>query len=394
MYDIQSFVKEHRNDNVCELALRAHTFSADDFKYALQQIEGWQRAQKKLPTWAQTDGIQFPPHLNMEQCSSEMTAQYKAEIVDGGENVTDLTAGFGVDAAILGKKFDYLTYVDQNETLCKIASNNLPLLGVKDFQVVCGKAEEVLQKLPHHSLIFIDPARRDANGGKVISIADCTPNVALMQERLMEHADTVMVKLSPMLDVVNMERELRQISEIHVVSVDNECKELLVKMQHNCLSVRIYCVNLFSSGDKDVFTFTRDEEKVAECKYTTEMGKYIYEPNASIMKAGCYKTLASRLGLVKLHPNSHLYTSFVDEPVKNFPGRCFKVESSSTLNKKFIKTVFGGIEKANLTVRNFPMSVAELRNKLKLREGGDLYLFATTMADEKKVLIISSSFSS
>lgn len=394
MYDIQSFVKEHRNDNVCELALRAHTFSADDFKYALQQIEGWQRAQKKLPTWAQTDGIQFPPHLNMEQCSSEMTAQYKAGIVDGGENVTDLTAGFGVDAAILGKKFDYLTYVDQNETLCKIASNNLPLLGVKDFQVVCGKAEEVLRKLPHHSLIFIDPARRDANGGKVISIADCTPNVALMQERLMEHADTVMVKLSPMLDVVNMERELRQISEIHVVSVDNECKELLVKMQHNCLSVRIYCVNLFSSGDKDVFTFTRDEEKVAECKYTTEMGKYIYEPNASIMKAGCYKTLASRLGLVKLHPNSHLYTSFVDEPVKNFPGRCFKVESSSTLNKKSIKTVLGGIEKANLTVRNFPMSVAELRNKLKLREGGDLYLFATTMADEKKVLIISSSFSS
>ena len=394
MYDIQSFVKEHRNDNVCELALRAHTFSDADFKFALQQIEGWQRAQKKLPTWAQTDGIQFPPHLNMEQCSSEMTAQYKAEIVDGGENVTDLTAGFGVDAAILGKKFDYLTYVDQNETLCKIASNNLPLLGVKDFQVVCGKAEEVLRKLPHHSLIFIDPARRDANGGKVISIADCTPNVALMQERLMEHADTVMVKLSPMLDVVNMERELRQISEIHVVSVDNECKELLVKMQHNCLSVRIYCVDLFSSGDKDVFTFTRDEEKVAECKYTTEMGKYIYEPNASIMKAGCYKTLASRLGLVKLHPNSHLYTSFVDEPVKNFPGRCFKVESSSTLNKKSIKTVLGGIEKANLTVRNFPMSVAELRNKLKLREGGDLYLFATTMADEKKVLIISSSFSS
>ena len=394
MYDIQSFVKEHRNDNVCELALRAHTFSATDFKYALQQIEGWQRAQKKLPTWAQTDGIQFPPHLNMEQCSSELTARYKSEIVDGGENVTDLTAGFGVDAAMIGKKFGCLTYVDQSEALCKIASNNLPLLGVKNVHVICGTAEVILQTLPHQNLIFIDPARRDANGGKVVSIADCTPNVALIQERLMEHADMVMVKLSPMLDVRNMERDLHMVGEIHIVSVDNECKELLVKMQHDCSAVRIYCVNLLSSGDKDVFTFTRDEERVAECKYTTEMGKYIYEPNASIMKAGCYKTLASRFGLVKLHPNSHLYTSFEDEPVRNFPGRCFKVEIFSTLNKKSVKTVLGGIEKANLTVRNFPMSVAELRKKIKLREGGDLYLFATTMADEKKVLIISSSFSS
>lgn len=394
MYDIQSFVKEHRNDNVCELALRAHTFSVDDYKYALQQIEGWQRAQKKLPTWAQTDGIQFPPHLNLEQCSSEQTARYKAEIIEGGENMTDLTAGFGVDATMIGNKFAYLTYVEQNETLCKIASNNLPLLGVKKYRIVCSKAEEVLQTLPHQSLIFVDPARRDANGGKVVSIADCTPNVALMQKQLMEHADTVMVKLSPMLDVKNVERELNKVSEIHIVSLDNECKELLVKMQHNCTSVRICCVNLLSSGDRDVFTFTRDEERVAECKYTTEMGKYIYEPNASIMKAGCYKTLASRFGLVKLHPNSHLYTSFEDEPVKNFPGRCFKVERYSTLNKKFIKIVLKGIEKANLTVRNFPMSVVELRKKLKLREGGDIYLFATTMADEKKVLIISSSFSS
>lgn len=394
MYDIQSFVKEHRNDNVCELALRAHTFSVDDFKYALQQIEGWQRAQKKLPTWAQTGGILFPPHLNMEQCSSELTARYKAEIVEEGENMTDLTAGFGVDASMMGRKFGFLTYVDQNEVLCKIASNNLLLLGVKNVNVVCGKAEEVLQSLPHQSLIFIDPARRDANGGKVVSIADCTPNVALMQEQLMEYADTVMVKLSPMLDVRNMERELHRVSEIHIVSVDNECKELLVKMQNSCSSVRISCVNLLSSGGKDVFTFTRDEESGAECRYTTEIGKYIYEPNASIMKAGCFKTLASRFGLMKLHPNSHLYTSFEDEPLRNFPGRCFKVESATPLNKKSIKTVLGGIEKANLTVRNFPMSVVDLRKKLKLREGGDLYLFATTMADEKKVLIISSSFSS
>lgn len=394
MYDIQSFVKEHRNENVCELALRAHTFSADDFKYALQQIDGWQRAQKKLPTWAQTDGILFPPHLNMEQCSSELTAQYKADIVEGGENMTDLTAGFGVDATMMGRKFAHLTYVDQDEDLCQIANNNLPLFGLKNYHIVCGKAEDTLHTLSHQNLIFLDPARRNADGAKVVSIADCTPNVALMQEQLMKHADMVMVKLSPMLDVKNMERELHLVSEIHIVSVDNECKELLIKMQHDYSSVHTFCVNILSNGEKIIFTYTRDEESISECRYTTEVGRYIYEPNASIMKAGCYKTLASRFGLLKLHPNSHLYTSFDDKPVKNFPGRCFKVHGTSTLNKKTVKSVLGGIEKANLTVRNFPMSVVDLRKKLKLREGGDLYLYATTMSDEKKVLIISSSFSS
>ncbi len=394
MCDIQSFVKEHRNDNVCELALRAHTFSDDEFKFALRQIEGWQRARRKLPTWSRTEGILFPPHLNMEQCSSELTALYKTDIAEGGESMADLTAGFGVDAVMLGRKYRRLTCVEQNEELCDIARNNLPLLGIGNCDVVCGKAEEVLQGMPRQSLIFIDPARRDADGGRVVSIADCTPDVTRMQDALLAHADTVMVKLSPMLDVRSMLRELHQVSEVHIVSVDGECKELLVKMQEDSPSPRIFCVNLTSGGRRDVFTFTHEEDAAAECRYTAEVGRYIYEPNASIMKAGCYRLLAERMGLVKLHPNSHLYTSFGDLPVADFPGRCFKVDATCSLNRKAVRAMLGEKEKANLTVRNFPMSVADLRRKLKLREGGDTYLFATTLVDESRVMVISSSFSS
>ena len=329
----------------------------------------------------------------MEQCSSEQTACYKAEIVEGGEEMTDLTAGFGVDAAMLGRRFGRLLYVEQNSELCDIARNNLPLLGIRNCEVVCGKAEEVLRTLPRQNFIFVDPARRDSNGGKVVSIADCTPNVAAMQDELMEHADMVMVKLSPMLDLKCVERELKQVAEVHVVSVDNECKEVLVKLLHDAHSISFHCVNLTKEGNQSVFAFTRKDEAEARCDYTDEMGTFIYEPNASIMKAGCYKLVATRFALRKLHPNSHLYTSYGTEPVKGFPGRVFKVDGVSGYNKKDLKVLLTNTEKANLAVRNFPMSVAELRKKLKLREGGTTYLFATTMADDSKVLISSSSFS-
>ena len=362
-------------------------------RWALQQIEGWQRAQKKLPTWAQTEGVLFPPHLSMEQCSSEQTARYKAEIAEGGEEMTDLTAGFGVDATMLGRRFDRLLCVEQNGELCEIVRNNLPLLGIKNCEVVCGKAEAVLRTLHRQSLIFIDPARRDNNGGKVVSIVDCTPDVVAMQDDLMAHADTVMVKLSPMLDLKCVERELKQVAEVHIVSVDNECKEVLVVLSHDASNISFHCVNLTKDGTRNVFTFTREDETEARCDYADEMGTFIYEPNASIMKAGCYKLVASRYRLRKLNPNSHLYTSYGAEPVKGFPGRVFKVDGVSGFNKKDLRAMLANIEKANLAVRNFPMSVAELRKKLKLREGGTDYLFATTMADDSKVLIFSSSFS-
>ncbi len=391
MYDIHSFVKEHRNDNLYELALRAHAFSASDWQWILRQIDGWQRAKHKLPLWAQTDGVEYPLRLSMEQCSSELTARYKAELVGGGERMTDLTAGFGVDAAVLAERYEYLTFVERNEQLCNLAQKNLPLLGVKSFEVVCQTAEEALKTLPHQNLIFLDPARRDEHGGRVTAIADCSPDVSLLNDDLLSKADVVLLKLSPMLDVRSVERDLHGVSDLHIVSVDGECKELLVRLSKEPTVLRTVCVNLLSNGKRQMLAFTKNDEAGAECSYTAEVGRYLYEPNASIMKAGCFRTVAQRYGLRKLHPNSHLYTSFADEVILDFPGRSFKVLGSSTFSKNAVKTLLSGKEKANLTVRNFPMSVDELRKKLKLREGGDLYLFATTLADESKVLISSSS---
>lgn len=382
--DLSSFIREHREEDVRELALRARLYGDVDVAAALVQIDGWQRARRKLPMWAEREGIVYPVHLSMEQCSSERTARYKASIVEGGECMTDLTAGFGVDAAMMGRRYGHLTFVERNEELCSIARNNLPLLGVERFEVVCDRAEDVLERLPHQNLIYIDPARRDVHGGRVVSIADCTPDVHLLQERLRERADEVMVKLSPMLDLRGMERELTGVREVHVVSVDNECKEVLVRMSVCEGEGRIVCVNLREGKGDTVFSFTRSEEAAAVCGYTDEVEGYVYEPDASIMKAGCFRCVGQRFGLRKLHPNSHLYTS--GEQVVDFPGRSFRVLSVLPLNLRKGRGI--GVEHANVAVRNFPMSVAELRKRLKLREGGDKYVFATTLADGRRVLLV------
>lgn len=385
MTDFEDFIREHREDDVRELALKANSYADVDMSKALVQIDGWQRARRKLPLWASTDGIVYPVHLSMEQCSSEITARYKASIVEGGERVADLTAGFGVDATVLASRYVHLTYVERNEELCHIARNNLPLLGVDSVDVICGEAEDVLGSLPRQDLIFLDPARRDMHGGKVVSIADCTPNVCLLQKLLVGKADTVLIKLSPMIDLSCVERELGCVQEIHVVSVENECKEVLVKMSaaDKC-DMRMICVNLVEGKEAMVFSFTRGEEALARCNYAEVVESYLYEPNASIMKAGCFKRIAEWFGISKLHPNSHLYTS--DSYVADFPGRAFRVLGIYSPKSKKREGI--GVAQANISVRNFPVSVADLRKRLKLREGGDDYIFATTLADGRRVLLL------
>ena len=383
---MDDFIREHRLDDVRELALQAQRYPNVDMKRALQQIDGWQRARRKLPTWAETDGIVYPVHLSMEQCSSELTARYKAGIVEGGKRMTDLTAGFGVDATMIAQKYEQATLVEQNEELCRIVRHNLPLLGVKNAEVLCAKAEEALHEIPRQDLIFLDPARRDVHGGKVVSIADCTPDVAALQEKLMEKAETVLIKLSPMLDIKSVVRDMKGVSEVHVVSVENECKELLVKLCHTSAEVRMVCVNIDNEGKSEKFDFTEEMEADAVCRYVSEVGAFVYEPNASIMKAGGFKVLAEKYGIGKLHPNSHLYTT--DDEIADFPGRKFKVIKVSGLGKTETKGLLDGLTQANLSVRNFPMSVAELRKRLKIREGGDKYLYATTLNDNRKVLLL------
>lgn len=383
---MDDFIREHRLDDVRELALQAGRYPDVDMKEALQQIDGWQRARRKLPTWADTDGIVYPVHLSMEQCSSELTARYKAGIVEGGMKMTDLTAGFGVDAAMMAQKYRQATLVEQNEELCRILRHNLPLLGVSNAEVLCLTAEEALRELLPQDLIFLDPARRDVHGGKVVSIADCTPDVAALQDMLMEKTRTLLIKLSPMLDIKSVVRDMRGVSEVHVVSVENECKELLVKLCHSAGQVRTVCVNIDSGGKSETFSFTDEMEANAVCRYVSEVGTYIYEPNASIMKAGGFKVLAERYGISKLHPNSHLYTT--DDEIADFPGRRFKVMKVSGLGKTEVKGLLDGLSQANLSVRNCPLSVAELRKRLKIRDGGDRYLCATTLADNRKILLL------
>lgn len=382
MQRYSEFIRAHRNDDVRDLALRQSLYPDVDMRYVVEQIAAWQMARKKLPAWAEREDIVYPAHLSMEQCSSQMTAEYKASIVPEGEAMTDLTAGFGVDATIIGRKFKKLIYVEKDESLCKIAKNNLPLMGINDFEVINADGVDVLKSLSHQSLIFLDPARRDEHGGKTIQISDCTPDVTQLQDLLLEKADTVMIKLSPMLDISNILRELKCVREIYIVGVENECKEILVKTSVQGELDGVFCVNIGKNGKRDVYVVP-DDERTAECRYTDEVLEYLYEPNASIRKAGCFKSLARTYNVFKLHPSSHLYTS--NEFIKNFPGRVFKVESTYSLKDKALKS----IKKANLTIRNFPATVAELRKRLKISEGGSDYLFATTLADGKRVIIYS-----
>ena len=390
------FISTHRNDDVRSLALQAQKYPDVDLPAALIQIAGRQAAAEKIPSWQAMDGILYPRHLSLEQCSSEATAQYKASVIPEATagTLADLTGGFGIDCAFLSAKFRHATYVERQEALCEIAAHNFPLLGLNHIQVKNADGVSYLQEMSPADWIFIDPARRDGHGGKTVAIADCEPDVAELETLLLAKARHVMVKLSPMLDLSLAIQDLKHVQEAHIVSVNNECNELLLILGHSTVEpddIPINCINLpakegkGAQGTGQLFSFTRSRELSSPATYTDVPGKYLYEPNASILKAGAFRNIAPIYKVEKLHPNSHLYTS--DELVENFPGRSFRITGVCTLNKKEIKAVLGDIRKANVTVRNFPASVAELRKRIKLSEGGDVYLFATTLNNEQKVLI-------
>lgn len=385
-----AFIDSHRGDDVRTLALQAKKYPAVDMAEAVVQIAGYQIAEKKVPLWAQTAGIRYPQHLSMEQCSSEVTARYKASLVSG-DTLTDLTAGWGVDCSFLARNFRCADYVERQETLCRIAAHNFPLLGLPHVRIHCADAVEYLQSMEPVDCLFLDPARRDSHGGKTVAIAECEPDVCRLEPLLVEKGKTVMIKLSPMLDMASALRDLQYVRRIHVVSVNNECKELIILLRKApdeeeaaAGEVIISCEQVVNNSVHQHFQFTFSEEKSAGCPLAESVGNYLYEPGAALLKAGPYRLLATRYGVEKLHLNSHLYTS---SGLVDFPGRRFRVTAVSGFGKKDLKVLLEGVEKANLTVRNFPSSVAELRKKLKLKEGGDTYLFATTLASGEKVLI-------
>lgn len=381
----RNFIEQNLDADIRQLALKGCRDKDVDLDAAIRQIAGRQTARRKLPSWAALDGILYPPHLNMEQCSSEQTARYKAGICSSHpspKTLVDLTGGFGVDFAFMSEAFDEATYVERNSELFAISSANMKILAPK-AKCLNEDGLEVLHRLDHVSMIFMDPARRDNHGARTYGISDCTPNVLEIKDELLQKADVVMLKLSPMLDWHKAISDLGEqyIKEVHIVSVQNECKELLIVMQQQPAEPpTVYCIN-----DDSVFSYHPSFISSNHISHHSSL-IYLYEPNASIMKAGCFAEIEQAFEVSQLAPNSHLYAS--DQAIADFPGRKFRVTAVTSMNKQELKQALKDIRQANIAVRNFPMSVADLRKRLKLSEGGNDYIFATTLTEGKKVLII------
>ena len=406
-----SFVREHADEDVRKVALLGTKDPEVDLQMALVLIAGRQTARKKLPSWATVEGIVYPPHLNMEQCSSEQTARYKGSLIGEGDSMADLTGGFGVDFYWMSQGFAHRYYVEQNEALCEIAAHNFALLGLK-CSVCCCDTATYLAQMPHVSMAFLDPARRNEHGGRTYGIEDCTPNVLELMPQLLEKADRLMLKLSPMLDwrkaVSDIERASAFVHEVHIVSVDNECKELLlIVCKEPAENLRLVCVNgdsIFENIPKAGIKCSQGgNESFPKWEYFFEdsgvansflFPHFLYEPNASIMKAGCFAEVEKQFPVRQIAQNSHLFLSDVE--IESFPGRKFQILAISSMNKQEMKHTFNEIvnqkltsmESANIAVRNFPMTVDQLRKKLKLKDGGDTYIFATTMASGEHKLLI------
>lgn len=399
------FVRQHRHDDVRQLAFLGDKHPEVDLTWALNQIRGRQIAENKLPTWASRDGIIYPPHLSMEQCSSEVTARYKQSIMskkirkksaDSPQTLVDLTGGFGVDFCSLAQLFDEAIYVEQLPHLCEVAKHNFALLGLNNTTVKNGDSIDFLNQMPYASVIFIDPARRDIHGRKTYSIKDCTPNVAALCPLLLEKCDWLMVKLSPMLDWHEAVREMQGVCEVHIVSANNECKELLLicSSKHD-QPLTIYCVN-----NHNIFTFRESATKnqrtpsfantPAPPSQLLSPHSRLLIPNASIMKAGCFAELCDTFSLQALSPNSHLFVP-LDENAdfELFPGHIFIIDATTTMNKHELKKALAGISRANIAVRNFPLSAEQLRKRLKLKDGGDIFIFGTTLHAREHILIIA-----
>ena len=402
----EEFITLNLGADVRELALKHAGRTDIDLAYALDQIDGRRRALKKLPRWAAVDGIIYPQHISMEQCSSEPTALYKAAVARrlldscapaGGPQaaaptvLVDLTGGFGVDFSYLAPLFGRAVYVERQARLCDVSRHNTALLGITQAEVVCADSTQYIASMAPATMIYADPARRDAAGGRTFAVSDCTPDVLSIKETLLEKAAYVMIKLSPMLDwrkaVADMGGE---VGEVHIVSVGGECKELLLVMGKGCgVGLSVHCVN-------DGSDFAFDASGIGPVPSTPcgvasldgLRGMMVYEPNASVMKAGCFGLLERRFGVKALGRDSHLFVS--GGPVDGFPGRGFVIERATTMNKRLLREALSGIGRANVAVRNFPLTVAELRRRLKLGEGGGVYVFATTLADRTHVLLVCS----
>lgn len=398
------FIENHIRDDIRQLALKKTPTDVDKI-LALSQIEARQTLSKKVPSWASNPDLLFPRHLSLEQCSSELTAKYKKKIMkthcgaslqpdnhNPHSTFIDLTGGLGIDSYFLSENFQIAYYVENQKELCDLAENNFRVLGRK-IHIINTNAESFLEKYSCDSCdswcIFVDPARRDALNRKMVSLQDCSPDVVELQEKMLEVAEHILIKASPMLDISLICNELKNIKEIHVVSVKNECKEILILLERGFEGkINLFCVNLKQDerNPQDVFCCFDEDEKNAVPLFADTIRKYLYEPNSALMKAGVFKLVSQYYKIDKLHINSHLYTS--DNLIPDFPGRVFEVVGFAPFNKKIRKDLLQDVNEAAVATRNFPLSANDLRKNLGLKESDDNFVFGTTLTGEKRIVIL------
>ena len=383
--EVQQFIRQHEYDDPYSLVLQAHRYPEYPIPAIAEQISARRKAQSKLPEWYATENIRFPPVLSMEQCSSQATAQFKRRLVHG-QRVVDLTGGAGVDTYYLSQSFESTDYVEQNQALVDIAQHNFSVLNANSIQPHTSSAEAFLQKLLDPvDCIYLDPARRDEQARKVVQLADSQPNVLELLRTLRAKASTVLLKTAPLLDIQATLQHLGEVAHVYVVAVDNEVKEVLyLIVKDKKTDPEITAVNLRADAE-DCFSFYRPEEAHAAIGYADPLA-YLYEPNAALLKAGAFKLIAQRFELLKLHPNTHLYTS--DQHVVDFPGRTFRCQALVPYQKKAVYSHLSE-PKAHVTTRNFPDSVATVRKKLGLADGGNTYLFAARLSQGALAIIIT-----
>lgn len=380
------FINLHAADDTSRLLLSASKYPNLNVPFLVEQIIARRQIKDKLPSWYANDRLVFPAKICAEQCSSEQTALYKLRLVEKDWKMCDLTGGLGIDSYLFSRKVQHLTYIERFPAYCDAARDNFAVLNADNITVVNADAATFVNELPDQDLFYIDPARRGDCDKRVYALQDCEPDLPLLLPLLLAKSPRVMAKLSPMADIRKTLELLPATSEIHVISVKNECKELLfvIDVDKKVDSPEVVCINFATEGEEQ-FSFNLDAEREQNIECTSEIDRYLYEPNASVLKAGAFKEVGARFSLRKLHPSSHLYTS--DALIGEFPGRRFEVEEVIPFAGKNAKQLGKQLPKANITVRNFPISVEELRKRLKIADGGNCYLFASTISNGDKVLI-------
>lgn len=383
------FVNAHNDEDTARLLLSASRYPAIDMTAAVQQIEGLRTAREKWPSLLACEEFVYPPRLNREQASSEITAQYKTGIplTPSGSSpilaVADLTGGMGIDTMAFASVAKHVDYVERDPQLCALMEHNLKALGIENVTVHCADSMEYLRQLPKdsHTLIYIDPARRSASGRKVAAFEDCEPNILHHHELLLSHCRRLIVKASPMIDIDLASKQLAAVEEVHIVGVKGECKEVLFVCGGEPEGEpKIVCCNQRITNNRNNLTFTRSEETAAEGRYCQHVGRYLYEPDATLMKGGPFKLIAQRYGVEQLGRNTHLYTA--ERRIDDFPGRVFEVLQEVKLSRREMATTLPE-GRAHVVTRNYPVEAAMLQKQLGLKEGGERFVIATSVGSRK-----------